>query len=90
MTEFRYKILGRNSLKDLKPQSYLIPRILPEQGLVTLVAKPSSKKSFLALHMAFCVATGTPFLISQQLKVISFILLQRANPVLIKGYLHGK
>jgi len=61
MTEFRYKILGRNSLKDLKPQSYLIPRILPEQGLVTLVAKPSSKKSFLALHMACCVATGTPF-----------------------------
>ena len=61
MTELRYKILGRNRLKDLQPPSYLIPRILPEQGLVTLVAEPSSKKSFLAVHMASCVATGTPF-----------------------------
>ena len=61
MTELRYKILGRNRLKDLQPPSYLIPRILPEQGLVALVAKPSSKKSFLAVHMASCVATGTPF-----------------------------
>ena len=40
MTELRYKILGRNRLKDLQPPSYLIPRILPEQGLVTLVAEP--------------------------------------------------
>jgi len=61
MTELRHKILGRNRLKDLQPPSYLIPRILPEQGLVTLVAEPSSKKSFLAVHMASCVATGTPF-----------------------------
>ena len=61
MTELRYKILGRNRLKDLQPPSYLIPRILPEKGLVTLVAEPSSKKSFLAVHMASCVATGTPF-----------------------------
>lgn len=61
MTKLRYKILGRNRLKDLQPPSYLIPRILPEQGLVTLVAEPSSKKLFLAVHMASCVATGTPF-----------------------------
>ena len=32
-----------------------------EQGLVTLVAELSSKKSFLAVHMASCAATGTPF-----------------------------
>ena len=51
MTELRYKILGRNWLKDLQPPSYLIPRILPDQGLVTLVVEPSSKKSFLAVHI---------------------------------------
>ena len=48
-------------LRLLKPPSYLIHKVVPENGLVYLVAEPSSKKTFVAVHMACCIQTGTPF-----------------------------
>ena len=44
-----------------KPPSYLILRIIPEGGFVSLVAQPSNKKTFVALNMACCVSSGIPF-----------------------------
>ena len=48
-------------LRLLEPPSYLIHKVVPENGLVYLVAEPSSKKTFVAVHMACCIQTGTPF-----------------------------
>lgn len=44
-----------------RPQFY-IQDILPKQGTMLLYGSPKVKKSWLSEYMAFCVATGTPFL----------------------------
>ncbi len=54
-------IYSLGELRRLDPPSYLIHRVIPENGLVYLVAEPSSKKTFVAIHMACCIQTGTPF-----------------------------
>jgi RecA-family ATPase len=54
-------ILARSDVRTLQPTQYLISRIILERGFVSLVAPPSSKKSFIAIDMAACVATGHAF-----------------------------
>lgn len=52
------------SVKELlfmDPPAWLIEDIVPENALVGLYAPPESLKSFLALDIAMCIATGTPF-----------------------------
>ena len=61
MTDHTLRILTRDEVKKRKPPSYLISRIIPEGGFVSLVAQPSNKKTFVALNMACCVSSGTPF-----------------------------
>ena len=61
MEQRKISILSLDELRALKPPEYLIPRAIPERGLIYLVAEPSSKKTFLAIHMAACIATGRPF-----------------------------
>ena len=55
------RILTRSEIKTLNPTQYLISRIIPERGFVSLVAPPSSKKSFVAIDMAASIATGHTF-----------------------------
>ena len=61
MTDHPLRILTRDEVKKRKPPSYLISRIIPEGGFVSLVAQPSNKKTFVALNMACCVSSGIPF-----------------------------
>ncbi len=44
-----------------RPQFY-VQNILPKKGSMLLYGAPGVKKSFLVQYMAFCIATGTPFL----------------------------
>lgn len=41
---------------------WLVAGLVPSNSLVLLSAPPASFKTFLALHLAMCVGTGTPFL----------------------------
>lgn len=61
MIKPRSRILTWGELRSLPPTSYLINRIIPERGLAYLVAPPSSKKTFVAVEIAACVATGYHF-----------------------------
>lgn len=61
MHNTKLRILTRNEVHQLRPPDYLVPRILPREGFVYLVAPPSSKKTFVAIELAACVATGQPF-----------------------------
>ena len=61
MTDRKLRILTRDEVKKRKPPSYLISRIIPEGGFVSLVAQPSNKKTFVALDMACCISSNTPF-----------------------------
>ena len=54
-------VYSLGELRRLDPPSYLIHRVIPENGLVYLVAEPFSKKTFVAIHMACCIQTGKPF-----------------------------
>jgi KaiC/GvpD/RAD55 family RecA-like ATPase len=49
-------------LKNLPPLSYLVDSMIPEGGLSLLYGEPAIGKSFLALDLAYSIATGRPFL----------------------------
>ena len=55
------KILSRSELHRLQQPGYLVHKVIPEAGLVSLVAEPGSKKTFVAIHIACCIATGQNF-----------------------------
>ena len=61
LTSNSIPIYSLGQLRRRDPPSYLIHRVIPENGLVYLVAEPSNKKTFLAIHMACCIQTGTSF-----------------------------
>lgn len=46
---------------ELKPPEYLIKHILETDSLGVMFGDPKTGKSFIALDMACCIATGTPF-----------------------------
>ncbi len=56
------QLLSAVDVKDLPPPSYLIDPILPAGGLAVLFGRSSIGKTFVALDMALCVATGTDWL----------------------------
>jgi len=58
----KFQFLDDEELENLKPPAWLIEGILPEQATATLVGKSGDYKSFVALDLASCVATGTPWL----------------------------
>src|SRR5262249_43245516 len=43
-------------------QQWLIPEILPRDGLALVYGESGGYKSFLVMDWAFCLATGTPWL----------------------------
>lgn len=45
-------------LLQLKPPTWLIEHVIPEQGLVALYGQPGDGKSFIALDMALAAASG--------------------------------
>jgi hypothetical protein len=42
-------------------EEWLVKRFLPRRGLAAIYGKPGSFKSFVAQHIALCVATGEPW-----------------------------
>lgn len=55
------RLYSTKELLALKPPSWLVDNILPEGGLSVLYAPPESFKSFVAIDLALCVATGLPW-----------------------------
>jgi hypothetical protein len=55
------RLYSTAELLTLPPPTWLIDGIMPEGGLVALYGPPESFKSFVALDLALCVATGTPW-----------------------------
>lgn len=49
-------------IESMPPLSWLADRVLPRGGLAALYGPPGSAKSFIALDLAFAVATGTQWL----------------------------
>ena len=48
-------------ITNLKPTQWLVKDILPEEYLMQIFGSPASGKSFFAVSLACCVATGKPF-----------------------------
>jgi hypothetical protein len=55
----RIRILSLDEIENLAPPSFLIEEVLTESGLSMLWGRSGAMKSFVALDMAMCVATGT-------------------------------
>lgn len=60
-TKQRIRILNLDDIENLAPPSFLIEEVLTESGLSMLWGRSGAMKSFVALDMAMCVATGTPW-----------------------------
>ena len=50
-----------NPDKQYVPQEWLVEDMFPARSLNAIVGVSDSFKSFLAIHLACCIATGTPF-----------------------------
>lgn len=57
----RIQILDIDDIETLKPPSWLIDGILTDNGLSVVWGRSGAMKSFVALDMALCVATGLPW-----------------------------
>ena len=57
----RIRILDLDELENLPPPSFLITNVLTEGGLSVLWGRSGGMKSFVALDMAMCIATGMPW-----------------------------
>ena len=55
------RILLKDELSRIEISEYLIHKTLPVIGLATLIGAPSSYKTFIAIEIAACIATGHDF-----------------------------
>lgn len=56
-----FKLEAWDDIED-EPVEWLIQGVIPQRSFVALYAPPASFKSFVALDIAECIATGRPFL----------------------------
>lgn len=55
------RIYSMTELLKLPPPTWLIRKVIPSGGLVGIYGAPGHYKSFVAVDMAMCVATGMPW-----------------------------
>ena len=56
-----FRTLNIKDLENLKDPEWIVPHVIPADAMVTLFGPPGSTKSFWALHIACCIASGTAF-----------------------------
>jgi hypothetical protein len=54
----KFAALSLAELLALPPQKWMVEGLFPERGLAVIYGAPGSAKTFLALDLAFCVASG--------------------------------
>ena len=57
----RFRILDAATLGHMPPPTFVVDGILPAGSLGVLYGAPGSGKSFVALDLALCIATGRPW-----------------------------
>jgi hypothetical protein len=60
-TRPRIRILNLDDIENLAPPSFLVEDVLTESGLSMLWGRSGAMKSFVALDIAMCIATGMPW-----------------------------
>jgi len=55
------KLIGGDDLVGYPPTEFIIQDLLPQSGLAVIYGASGTYKSFLAFHLAGCLATGTSF-----------------------------
>jgi hypothetical protein len=61
-TKMADRLMSAEDVLNLPPPEWLVEDVLPADALGVLFGRPGTKKSFLALDLALCVANGLPFL----------------------------
>jgi hypothetical protein len=59
--ESRFRFKSLSEILNQPAQQWLIPGILPREGLALLYGESGGYKSFLVMDWSFCLATGTPW-----------------------------
>lgn len=57
----RLKARSFFELQSLTDPKWIVPDMVPDDALVVLYGKPKRGKSFIALDLSLCVASGAPF-----------------------------
>ena len=55
------RVYNTSELLNLPSPTWLIDNLIPQGGLASLYGAPESTKSFMAIDLALCVATGLPW-----------------------------
>lgn len=55
------RLYSTQELLEMPPPEWLVDGIIPEGGMIGVYGAPGVKKTFVALDLALCVATGTPW-----------------------------
>lgn len=58
----RFKVFSVAEIQEMPPIAWLITGILPEHSMAMLYGQPGAGKSFVALDLAMCIATGRDWL----------------------------
>lgn len=57
----RFRFLDDVEIENLPPIEWVVDGVIPASGLVVIYGKPGAAKGFLAMDLAFSVATATPW-----------------------------
>lgn len=58
----RIRFLPDSEFENRPPRQWLIPSILPREGIALVFGPPGCGKSFLTMAWSLCIASGTPWL----------------------------
>jgi hypothetical protein len=58
----RVRFLSDEEFENRPQREWLIPKILPREGIALIFGVPGCGKSFLTIAWSLCIATGTPWL----------------------------
>ena len=61
----QFNTMGLQDLENLPDPEWIVNGYIPADGMTTIFGAPGSTKSFFALYMAFCVASGAKFFDSE-------------------------
>jgi RecA/RadA recombinase len=73
----RYKVLSTAEISAIPQTDWCVKHILPAKGMAAIFGPSGSGKSFLALHLAACIATGQKwFGIRTKQSAVAYVMLE--------------
>lgn len=77
----RFELIPESEMDNVKEGPWTLAKLIPGRGCVVIYGPPRSYKSFIALDMALCIATGTPFAGVKPIRTGPVVFITSEGPV---------